>query len=275
MSASAALRQLSLATTKMQASVDPEHGIGWMVFNQPERRNALALEMWQAMGDILEQFEHDDQVRVVIMRGAGGAAFVSGADISEFDTKRSSAEQKRTYGAIAGRATRWLSQLSKPLIALIEGYCIGGGLATALAADIRIASRDATFGIPAARLGLGYEYSGLAKLARVVGPARARDIMLSARYFDAEEALGMGLIHFSQNRDDIEAFTLDYAATVGRNAPLTLKAAKAAVNAFERGGRDDEVAAVERLVDECFDSADYAEGRAAFQAKRAPKFTGR
>ena len=267
-------RTLTLSTPKMQASIDTKRQIGWMVFNQPERRNALALEMWQAMGDILEHFEQDPLVRVVIMRGAGGQAFVSGADISEFEEKRSNAEQKRTYGEVAARANHGLSSLSKPLIALIEGYCIGGGLATALAADIRIANPSATFGIPAARLGLGYEYPGLAKLARTVGPARARDIMFSGRYFDAEEALAMGLIHFVKPSAEVEGFALKYADTVAQNAPLTVRAAKAALNAFERGGRVEELAIVERLVDACFDSADYVEGRAAFAAKRKPKFRG-
>ena len=148
-----------------------------MTFNNPARHNALSLEMWQGIGDILEHYNENPDVRVVVMRGAGGKAFVSGADISEFDEKRANAEQRRSYGEIAGRATHWLAKVEKPLIGLIEGYCIGGGLATALAADIRFATPDSKFGIPAAKLGLGYEYDGLAKLARVVGPSRARDIM--------------------------------------------------------------------------------------------------
>lgn len=268
------VEELKLATNRMQGWITDD-GIGWMLFNNPARHNALALEMWTGIGEILEAFANDDRVRVVIMRGAGGKAFVSGADISEFDTKRSSAEQKRSYGRIAGRATRWLANINKPLLALIEGYCIGGGLATALAADIRIATTDSTFGIPAARLGLGYEYDGLAKLARTVGPAHARDIMLSARFFPATEAQAMGLINFVQTRADIEQFTLTYAQTIAGNAPLTVQAAKAAVNAFEGGGDKETVAKVEALVNNCFDSADYSEGRKAFAAKRKPKFIGR
>jgi enoyl-CoA hydratase len=268
------VEQLKLATDRMQGWITDD-GIGWMLFNNPARHNALALEMWTGIGDILEAFADDDRVRVVIMRGAGGKAFVSGADISEFDTKRSSAEQKRSYGRIAGRATRWLANINKPLLALIEGYCIGGGLATALAADIRIATTDSTFGIPAARLGLGYDYDGLAKLAGTVGPAHARDIMLSARFFPAPEAQAMGLINFVQTRADIEQFTLTYAQTIAGNAPLTVQAAKAAVNAFEGGGDKETVAKVEALVNNCFDSADYSEGRQAFAAKRKPKFIGR
>lgn len=274
MTASNQIEQVKLNTERMQAWVTDD-GIGWMLFNNPARHNALALEMWTGIGDILESFAADDRVRVIIMRGAGGKAFVSGADISEFDTKRSSAEQKRSYGRIAGRATRWLAKINKPLLAMIEGYCIGGGLATALAADIRIAADDSTFGVPAARLGLGYEYDGLAKLARIVGPARARDIMLSARYFPAAEAQAMGLINFVQPRAELEKFTLNYAQTIAANAPLTVEAAKQAVNVFEAGGEKAAVAEVEALVNACFDSADYAEGRSAFAAKRKPKFVGR
>ena len=144
---------LELATERMQAHI--EDGVGWMIFNNPARHNALSLEMWQGIGDILEHFSENDDVRVIIMRGAGGKAFVSGADISEFDTKLSNAQQKDEYAKIAGRATRWLNKIEKPLIGLIEGYCIGGGLGTALSADIRFATPDSRFGIPAAKLGLG------------------------------------------------------------------------------------------------------------------------
>ena len=237
--------------------------------------NALSLEMWQGMGDILEHYQENDDVRVVVMRGAGGKAFVSGADISEFEDKRANAEQQASNGEVAGRATRWLARLDKPLIALIEGFCIGGGLATALAADVRMATPDSRFGIPAAKLGLGYEYEGLAKLSRIVGPSRARDIMFSARFFDATEAHAMGLINFVHARAEIEQETLAYARRIAGNAPMTVKAAKAAVNAWERGERPDEVAEVRKLVDACFDSDDYKEGRRAFKDKRTPDFAGR
>jgi len=266
-------RELKLDTSKIIGRVDDD-GIGWLIFNQPERHNALSLEMWQGIGDTLEAYATDPDVRVAIMRGAGGKAFVSGADISEFDTKRGTAEQKDAYGVIAGRANHWLAVFDKPLIALIEGFCIGGGLATALSADIRFATPDSRFGIPAAKLGLGYEYAGLAKLARLVGPARARDIMFSARFMEASEAKDMGLINFIADRDDIEAETIAYAERIAGNAPLTVKAAKAAINTWERGAREKEVAQVKALVDACFDSADYKEGRRAFREKRAPDFKG-
>lgn len=263
---------LELNTERMQAHV--EDGIGWMIFNHPQRHNALSLEMWQAIGDILEHFSNNDAVRVVIMRGAGGKAFVSGADISEFDSQRANAEQRQSYGKIAGRASRWLAELPKPLIALIEGYCIGGGLATALAADIRFATPNSRFGIPAAKLGLGYEFEGLAKLARLVGPSRARDIMFSARFMEADEAHGMGLINFIEPSDNIEAACLAYAKRIVGNAPLTIKATKAALNTWEAGSEPEAVNTVRDMVDACFNSEDYKEGRSAFAAKRPPKFQG-
>lgn len=267
-------RELDLHTEKIIGRVDDD-GIGWLIFNQPERHNALSLDMWRGIGDVLEAYAADSEVRVAVLRGAGGKAFVSGADISEFDKNRATAEQEVEYSSITRRANHWLGSFDKPMIALIEGYCIGGGLATALAADIRIATPDSRFGIPAARLGLGYGYAGLAKLARVVGPARARDILFSARQMEADEALAMGLINFIYPRDDIEQATVDYAGRIAGNAPLTVKAAKAALNAWERGGREDDLAEVSQLVKACFDSEDYKEGRRAFGEKRTPDFKGR
>lgn len=266
------MKAISLETTRIIAEI--EDGIGWLTFNHPERRNAISLEMWQGIGDALEAFEHSDDVRVVIMKGAGGKAFASGADISEFDQHRANAEQRRQYGEISGRGNRWLGQLDKPFIAMIHGFCIGGGLAIALNADIRFATPASRFGIPAAKLGLGYEYAGLAKLARLVGPASARDIMFSARFLDADEAYHMGLINFVVDEGELEQRVRDYAAMVAANAPLTIRAAKAAVNAFERYSVTAASKEVAPLVDACFDSEDYKEGRRAFAEKRKPNFRG-
>ena len=257
----------------MRARIDA--GIGWMTFNNPARHNALSLEMWQAIGDILERFELDDAVRLVVMQGAGGKAFVSGADISEFDAKRSNAAQTAEYARASARGGRALATFSKPLIAKIEGYCIGGGLATALNADVRFATPDSTFGIPAAKLGLGYDYDGLAQLARAVGPASARDILFSARLMPAEEALRIGLVNFVVERDAIADEVIAYSRRIVANAPLTIGAAKAALNAWERAAPAQELEAVRALVDACFDSRDYQEGRRAFAEKRAPRFVGR
>ena len=263
---------LELNTDRMRAEITD--GIGWMTFNNPARHNALSLEMWQAIGEIVAHFEGDEDVRVIVMTGAGGKAFVSGADISEFDKQRANSKQKEEYARISASGSRALATVTKPLIAMVEGYCIGGGLATALAADIRFASPDSSFGIPAAKLGLGYEYAGLAKLARVVGPARARDILFSARFLGAEEAQRAGLVQFISPRDRIRNDVIAYATQIATNAPLTVAAAKAAINAYERGGHIDDVEAVEVLVSACFDSDDYKEGRRAFAEKRTPQFTG-
>ena len=265
--------EIQLQTERMQARI--EEGIGWMVFNNPARHNALSLEMWQGIADIIEQFEKDDDVKVVVMTGAGGKAFVSGADISEFDKVRGSAEANESYGKASARGSRAVATMQKPLIAKITGYCIGGGLATALHADIRFATPDSTFGIPAVKLGLGYDYEGIAKMARIVGAPRMRDIMLSGRLFKGDEAFRMGLIQFLESRETIDDAVVEYAQRIAQNAPLTVKAAKAAANAYEQGGQADIVAQVRELVTACFNSEDYKEGRKAFAEKRTPEFKGR
>lgn len=264
---------MNLATDKILADVDGH--IGWLTFNNPARRNAMSMEMWQGMGDALEAFQRDPAVRVVVMRGAGGRAFVSGADISEFDEHRASAEQKQAYGATTARGNRWLRQLDKPLIAMIDGFCIGGGLAIALGADLRIATAVSTFGIPAGRLGLGYDYGGVATLARLVGPSVARDILFSARFLGADEAHRVGLINRIVPGEEIEANVREYAALIAANAPMTVRAAKAALQEWERDPADRNLARVETLVNACFDSEDYAEGRRAFAEKRKPEFRDR
>ena len=263
---------MELETDKMLADVDDS--IGWVTFNNPARRNAISLEMWEGLGTILESFQNDDDVRVVVLRGAGGKAFVSGADISEFESKRATAEQREQYGRASARGNRWLRILEKPLIAMIQGYCIGGGLATALAADMRFATPGSQFGIPAAKLGLGYGYAGVAALARLVGPSTARDILFTARFLDAEEASKVGLINFIVPDAELEARVREYARLISANAPLTVRACKAAINEFERNPADRDMEKLDVMVNACFDSEDYREGRRAFMEKRTANFRG-
>jgi enoyl-CoA hydratase/carnithine racemase len=252
-----------------------EDGIGWMTFNNPERHNAVSLEMWQAAGAILADFNADPAVRVIVLTGAGGRAFVSGADISKFDTERGSPAAVAAYQAQTAKVYDGLSESPKPTIAMIQGHCIGGGTALAVCCDLRLCGETASFGVPAAKLGLGYPLSGIRRLVDLVGPAFAKEIFFTARRFTAEEARSMGLVNRVVPNAELEAYTRDYAATIAGNAPLTVHSVKAiVVEALKDRGAADE-ALCDRLVRQCFDSEDYHEGRRAFMEKRAPAFRGR
>jgi enoyl-CoA hydratase/carnithine racemase len=260
-------------TEKMIAERDG--AIGRLVFNNPARRNAVSLEMWEGVTRIIDDFERDDAVRVIVVSGAGGRAFVSGADISEFKERRASEEAAAAYAKISEGARRRLEDASKPTIAMIQGYCIGGGVGTALACDLRIAAEGSKFGIPAARLGLGYAYDGIKKLVDLVGPAYAREIFYTARQFTAEEALRMGLVNRVVPAEALEGCVNDYCAMIAENAPLTVRAAKIAIREALHDESRRDLALCRRLVEECFASEDYAEGRTAFMEKRRPTFWGR
>lgn len=264
---------MKTSTDRMIAKKDGP--IGWMQFNHPARHNAVSLDMWQAVPEILAEFERDDAIRVVVVRGAGERAFISGADISEFAEKRSSQDTVAHYNQISQRANLAIIDCPKPTIAMIQGYCIGGGLAVALCCDLRLAAANSRFAVPAAKLGLGYAFEGIKRLIDVVGPAYAKEIFYTARQFDAGEALQMGLVNRVLPVGDLDAFVQDYAAMIGGNAPLTIGAVKQCVNeAINHPDRRDLVAA-QAAVDACFASADYVEGRTAFVEKRKPVFLGR
>lgn len=267
------MTQLQLNTDRMIATV--ENGVGWVTFNQPEKRNAVSLDMWTAIPEIIAAFAMDTSVRVVVMKGAGDRAFVSGADISEFEEKRGTPEQVKVYEEATSAANVALRTLEKPLIAMIRGYCIGGGLAIALAADLRIAADDAQFAIPAAKLGLGYGYSGITELMHLVGPSYAKEIFFTARRFDATEAKSMGLVNRVVPVAELQSSTQSYAALMAANAPLTVRAAKAAVNEGTKDPSQRDLAVVDAMVAECFASSDYIEGRRAFMEKRLPQFHGK
>jgi len=254
---------------------EKDGAIGWMVFNNPARRNAISLDMWQAIPPILDAFEQDSEIRVVVLKGAGDQAFISGADISQFEQQRSSAETVAQYDKIAETAGARLQESRKPTIAMIHGFCIGGGLGVALQCDLRIAADNARFAVPAAKLGLGYRWGGVKKLVDTVGPAYAKEIFFTARQFDAAEALTMGLVNRVRPVAELESYVADYAARIAENAPMTIGAVKLAVAAWATDPDKRDLAACQAAVDACFASADYVEGRAAFMQKRKPAFKGR
>jgi len=260
-------------TSKMLAEKDGP--IGRLIFNNPARHNAVSLEMWQAVARIIEDFDADAAIRVIVVTGAGGKAFVSGADISEFKEKRSNEEAAAEYAKISEAGRKALADTLKPTIAMIRGYCIGGGLATALSCDIRIATPASRFGIPAAKLGLGYAYDGVKKLVDLVGPAFAREIFYTARQFSAEEALQMGLVNRIVGDDELEGYVKNYCDTIAANAPLTIRAAKQIVREALKDESKRDMTLCKQVVDACFASQDYAEGRTAFMEKRRPVFKGR
>ncbi|GGE43392.1 enoyl-CoA hydratase [Agaricicola taiwanensis] len=263
---------MQLDTDKVLA--EKRDGIGWLTFNNPERRNAMSLEMWRAVGVVLEDFEKDPDVRVVVMTGAGGKSFVSGADISQFEDQRKNAEQAEAYAKISDGAKKKMATLEKPLIAMIHGFCIGGGLGIATSADIRIATEDSRFGIPAAKLGLAYAFDSLRKLVDLVGPAFAKEIMFTGRRLNAEEALRIGLINRVVPVDQLETTVKEMAAEIAGNAPLTVRSAKITIDEALKDVSARDMALVEESFKRCFDSQDYAEGRRAFMEKRTPAFTG-
>jgi enoyl-CoA hydratase/carnithine racemase len=252
-----------------------EGPIGFLIFNHPERHNAVSLDMWAGIPRVLSAFEADPEVRAVVFAGAGEKAFISGADISQFETARADGSSEQNYSSIAGEATRAMEHLSKPSIAMIRGYCIGGGLAIALTCDLRIASQDSRFAIPAAKLGLGYRFDGVRRLVDVVGPAYASEILFTARRFSAEEALRMQLVNRVVEVAQLEAAVRESAQLMAENAPLTLRAAKLAIKEALKDPERRHLDKVNAAVAACFDSADYKEGRRAFMSKEKPRFQGK
>src|SRR6059058_173801 len=260
-------------TSKMLAEKDG--AIGRIIFSNPARHNAVSLEMWQAVAQIMEDFEADDAIRVIVLSGAGGKAFVSGADISEFKEKRADEEAAAAYAKISESARVKLQETLKPTIAMIRGYCIGGGVGTALACDMRIAAEGSKFGVPAAKLGLGYAYDGIKRLVDLVGPAYAREIFYTARQFTSAEALRMGLVNRVVPEAELEDYVKNYCNTIAANAPLTIRSAKVSVREALKPESERDLDLCKQLVAECFASEDYAEGRTAFMEKRRPAFKGR
>ena len=261
-----------MASEKMISRI--ENGVGWMVFNNPERHNAISLEMWEAALEIMAGFTADKSVRVMVLTGAGGKAFASGADISKFKDERQEAAAVAHYQATTQKAYEAIQAMPIPTIAMIRGYCIGGGTAAAVCCDIRICTENAKFGVPAAKLGLGYGLQRARPLFDLIGPAFAKEMFFTGRNFDAREAEKMGLVNRVVADDQLEATVDEMAQTIAGNAPLTVRCAKLVVGELLKDPDQRDVAATERAVAACFASSDYKEGQAAFMEKRKPKFIG-
>ena len=268
-----AIRHLSLDTDRLLAYV--EDGVGWMVFNNPKRLNAVNFAMKQAIPGIVEAFDTDDEVRVVVITGTGERAFVSGADVTEFGELRSTPEAIRVYDEVTNRMWDSLRQLRKPMIALVRGFALGGGLETVLRADIRIAAENAEFGIPAVKIGLGFSFDNTEELLRVIGPTHTADLLLTGRRMNAEEALTSGLVNRVVPLDEIDQVVRDLAAEIAANAPLAVRLVKANMQADHLPADERDQAQLDALAAECYASEDYAEGRRALNEKRQPHFTGR
>jgi enoyl-CoA hydratase/carnithine racemase len=249
-------------------------GIAWLTLRNPARLNAVRREMWEAIPPALASLRTDPGVRVLVLRGEGTRAFASGADISEFHTHRKDATSAAAYEEMTVRAFEALAGFERPIVAMIHGVCIGGGLALAACADLRLAADDARLAVPAARLGLGYHGAGIERLVAIVGPSAAAEMFFTARTYTAAEALRIGLLNQVVAKDELEAFTATYVAAIAANAPLTVRAAKHAIRETERSSDRRDPATLTRLIADCFQSADYAEGVRAFLEKRAPIFRG-
>ncbi|MGA8171763.1 MAG: enoyl-CoA hydratase [Methylocystis sp.] len=266
------MSEIPSSTPKIRAEV--AGGVARVLIDNGPRRNAFDFSMWRALPDVMRQIEADEAVRVVVLGASPGLPFCSGADISEFSTLRATAEGSRAYEKINVDAFDALARLSKPVIAAIGGFCMGGGMGLAAACDIRVATEGTVFGIPAGRLGVGYPPAAMPYIVAAVGQQTAMDLFFTARRFSAREAQASGFIARVMPQEGFEDAVAQLAATIAANAPLTLRAAKAAIRAASRAPQAPSLEHCEELAAACFDSADYVEGRMAFLEKRAPRFSG-
>jgi enoyl-CoA hydratase len=249
--------------------------VGWLTFNNLAKRNAISIDMWEAIPKVVDRFEQDPEIRVIVLAGAGDKAFVSGADISQYEKQRSSAQDVQYYEEIAEGAQMRLQNSDKVVIAMIRGYCLGAGVNIAFTCDLRLAADDAKFGVPAAKIGLGYRASSAKNMVDTIGPANTREMLITGRQFSAAEAKAMGLVHRVAPVAELESLVLDYCAMIAVNAPLTIRASKRIIRELLRQPAEFDAAACTALVKQCFESQDYAEGRRAFMEKRKPVFQGK
>ena len=252
-----------------------DRGIGRLIFNNPDRRNAMSLEMWKNTTRVLNEFDEDPEVRVIVLTGAGGKAFVSGADISKFESERSSIEETLHYNETTKETTNALQNSSKPTIAMIRGFCMGGGLALSICCDLRFCTSESIFGLPAAKLGVGYGFDGIRRLAEITGPAYAREICFTGSRFSAEEALQMNLVNRILLDAKIEEFVDQCATVIAENAPLTIGSLKQIFIELAKNPVERDPERCTEAIERCFTSEDYIEGRKAFLEKRKPRFQGR
>lgn len=255
--------------------VEEKEAVATVIFNRPEMRNAISLAMWQEIARVTEVLGKDLGVRAVVYRGAGVEAFASGADISEFKEVRKDVATAQAYSRETEAAYLAVRRCPKPTIAMIFGFCMGGGMALAMSCDLRFAAEGAKFGIPAARLGIVYGLVSTRQLVDLVGPSHAKDILFSGRTFDAREALAIGFINRLLPVEGLEAYTYEYLQKVATNAPLSVRGAKTIIEAALEDGGVSQRERIRRLSLEAFESRDYKEGTRAFLEKRPPKFEGR
>jgi enoyl-CoA hydratase/carnithine racemase len=250
-------------------------GIGVVTFNNPEKRNAMSLDMWEGLGQALTELRDDPEVRVVILTGAGDKAFVSGADISQFEKTRHNAEASEEYSRRSAAQRALLADYPKPTIACIRGFCLGGGMQVAMLADIRFAAENSQFGIPAAKLGIAYGYDGLRNLVSLVGPSWARLIMYTGMRIGSAEAHRIGLVDRVLPDAELWDATMEVARSISGNAPLAIKAAKITIAQVLKDPTARDFDAIKDIGTVCMDSEDFREGRRAFMEKRKPVFKGK
>jgi enoyl-CoA hydratase len=254
---------------------EKQGAVGRIVFNNPAKRNAISIDMWEAIPTVLDRFEQDPEIRVIVVSGEGDKAFVSGADVSQYEKQRASTQDVRHYEEIAEGAQLRFQNSDKVIIAMIRGYCLGAGVNIALTCDLRLAADDAKFGVPAAKLGLGYRASSAKNMVDTIGPSHTREMLITGRQFSAAEAKAMGLVHRVAPAAELEALVLEYCSMIAVNAPLTIRASKRIIRELMKSSTAFDAQACAALVKQCFDSQDYIEGRRAFMEKRKPLFRGR